>query len=203
MRHRNKGRKLGRNPNHQRALLRMLASALILTEADVEKGLEYKAVDTYDSFEYLRLGKDRYQVQNAPKAKGRIVTTLPKAKELRPFVEKLITLAKNTVAASLNAKKLETTAKKGTPEWTAWAEAQAPCVDARRRAFAALRNKEAVTLLFDVIAPRYVDRNGGYTRILKLATPRLGDAGDRAIIEFVGQNDRVKAQAVKPEIDAE
>ncbi len=203
MRHRNKGRKLGRNPNHQRALLRMLASALILTEADVEKGLEYKATDTYESYEYLRLGKDRYQVQNAPKAKGRIVTTLPKAKELRPFLEKLVTLAKNTVDAVTKVEKPKETPKKGTPEWAAWVDAQAPCVNARRRAFAALRNKEAVTLLFDVIAPRYVDRNGGYTRILKLATPRLGDAGDRAIIEFVGQNDRVKTQAVKPEVEAE
>lgn len=203
MRHRNKGRKLGRNPNHQRALLRMLACALILTEADVEAGKEYKAADTYDSFEYLRLGKDRYQVQNAPKMKGRIITTVPKAKELRPFVEKLVTLAKNTVAAAKEAKTLQTEAKKGTPEWAAWCAVQAPCVDARRRAFAALRNKEAVTLLFDVIAPRYVDRDGGYTRIMKLATPRLGDAGDRAIIEFVGKNDRVKEQAVKPEVEAE
>ena len=70
MRHRRKGRKLGRNPSHQRALLRSLASALFLTERDAE----------FDD--------------NAPKVKGRIVTTLHKAKEVRPLVEKCITVAR-------------------------------------------------------------------------------------------------------------
>jgi len=93
----------------------------------------------------------------------RIVTTLPKAKALRPFVEKLVTLAKD------------------------------PSVHHRRLAFSRLRNREALAKLFDEIGPRFVERPGGYTRILKLAKPRLGDNGDRAIIEFV----------VRPEPDDE
>lgn len=49
-----------------------------------------------------------------------------------------------------------------------------------------LGDKQAARILFEKVAPRFVDRPGGYTRILKLATPRLGDAGPRAILEFVG-----------------
>jgi len=52
--------------------------------------------------------------------------------------------------------------------------------------------------LFDEIAPRFADRNGGYTRILRLAKPRLGDAGVRAILEFVGTHDRVIQRSEKP-----
>lgn len=70
---------------------------------------------------------------------------------------------------------------------------------ARRRLFATLRNKEAVEVLVDTIADRFTDRPGGYTRILKLATPRLGDAGARAILEFTGKNDRVNKRSEKPE----
>ena len=69
MRHRRKGRVLGRSPSHQRALLRNLASALFLTERDAEDD------------------------DNKPKIAGRIVTTLPKAKEVRPFVEHCINIA--------------------------------------------------------------------------------------------------------------
>ena len=50
-----------------------------------------------------------------------------------------------------------------------------------------LGDKKAARILFERIAPRFVDRPGGYTRILKLATPRLGDAGPRAMLEFVGE----------------
>ena len=49
-----------------------------------------------------------------------------------------------------------------------------------------LGDKQATRILFEVVAPRFVDRPGGYTRILKLSKPRLGDAGQRAILEFVG-----------------
>ena len=52
-------------------------------------------------------------------------------------------------------------------------------------AFARLRDKEAVQKLFDVLGPRFQERPGGYCRILKLAKPRLGDGGERAVIEFV------------------
>ncbi len=85
----------------------------------------------------------------------RIITTLPKAKAVKPFVEKLVTLAKD------------------------------PCQHNRRRAFSKLRNKEATRKLFDVLGPRFLERPGGYCRILKLAKRRLGDGGERAILEFV------------------
>ncbi len=177
MRHRRIGRKFGRNPSHQRALLRSLAIALILTERDVE---------AYDAKEM------------APKTKGRIITTVPKAKELRPFIEKLVTKAVRAQASITEASEFACKAEKNTAEWKAWresdawkkwVEASAPAVAARRAVYEKLDNREAVTILFDVIAPRYVGRPGGYTRILKLAKPRLGDAGKQALIEFVGQNE--------------
>jgi hypothetical protein len=62
-------------------------------------------------------------------------------------------------------------------------------------------DKEAAKILFDTIAERFVDRPGGYTRIMRLATPRLGDAGARAVLELVGNNDRVKRKAAKPSFD--
>ncbi len=183
MQHRKFGRTLGRNPNHQRALLKNLASALILTERDV---------DDYDSKEM------------APKVPGRIVTTLIKAKEIRPFVERCVTLGVKAQKHIKAAEGLACKAARGTDEWKKWREGDgwkawikeaAPALAYRRRAFQLLGSKEAVAVLFDKIAPRFVDRQGGYTRILKLATPRLGDAGKRAIIEFVGKNDRVKKGA--------
>lgn len=85
----------------------------------------------------------------------RIITTLPKAKAVKPFIEKLITLAKD------------------------------PSQHNRRRAFSKLRDKEATGKLFDVLGPRFLERPGGYCRILKLAKRRLGDGGERAILEFV------------------
>jgi large subunit ribosomal protein L17 len=67
-----------------------------------------------------------------------------------------------------------------------------------------IRDKQAVRILFSTIAPRYAERPGGYTRILKLATPRLGDNGKRAMLELVGNHERVKAEkAVKPEFAGE
>ena len=61
-----------------------------------------------------------------------------------------------------------------------------------------LRDKQAVRILFEDLAPRYQDREGGYTRIVRLPKPRLGDAGERALIEFVGTRDRVKARRSAP-----
>lgn len=188
MRHRNRGRKLGRNPKHQRALLRSLASALILTERDAE-------------FE-----------ENPPKVKGRIVTTVAKAKEVRPLVEKCITLACKTLAAEDAAAKHETDAERGSQEWKAWRESEqwqtwnqeiAPAVTARRRCVQLLGDKEAVSILFEEIAPRFVDRPGGYTRIVRLPKPRLGDAGEQAILEFVGVRDRIVQRSEKPAFDEE
>ena len=85
---------------------------------------------------------------------GRIETTEAKAKAVRPYAEKLITLGKR---GDLHA---------------------------RRLAMAELRSNDVVHHLFSDVAPRFADRNGGYTRIVKLG-PRLGDAANMAIIEFV------------------
>jgi large subunit ribosomal protein L17 len=183
MRHRNTGRKLGRNPKHQRALLRNLASALILTERDAE----------FDD--------------NKPKVKGRIVTTIAKAKEVRPLVEKCITIARRSLSAQEAAAEFGTTAERGSQEWknwrqsdrwNSWAKAVAPAVAARRRCIQLLGDKQAVGILFEEIAPRFAERPGGYTRIVRLAQPRLGDAGTQAILEFVGVRDRVVQRSQKP-----
>jgi large subunit ribosomal protein L17 len=71
----------------------------------------------------------------------------------------------------------------------------APVVNARRRLFAILRDNEAVRIVFDEVAPRMEGRNGGYTRVLRLARPRLGDAGTRAILELVGRYDRRQTES--------
>ena len=92
-----------------------------------------------------------------------IVTTLPKAKELRPFVEKLVTLAKK---GDLNS---------------------------RRIAISRMRNKEQAKKLFDVIGPRYADRQGGYIRVLK-AGFRYGDNAPMAVIEFVDRDEDAKGK---------
>ncbi|BAT61028.1 50S ribosomal protein L17 [Variibacter gotjawalensis] len=86
-----------------------------------------------------------------------IVTTLPKAKELRPIVEKLVTLG-----------------KKGD-------------LHARRQAIAEMRDVAMVRKLFDVLAPRYKERQGGYTRVLK-AGFRYGDSAPVGVIEFVDRD---------------
>lgn len=187
MRHRRKGRVLGRSPSHQRALLRNLASALFLTERDAEHD------------------------DNAPKVKGRIITTLPKAKELRPVVEKCISIAVRGLRAEEAANQFATDAERDTDEWKRWrqgdqwkqwAAARAPAVTARRRVLTLLGDKQAVRVLFEQVAPRFLERNGGYTRILKLATPRLGDAGARAMIEFVGVRDRATQRAQAPKFES-
>lgn len=192
MRHRRKGRKLGRNPNHQRALLRNLASALLLTERDP------------DDLRFLKL-------ESEPRVKGRIVTTVSKAKEVRPLVEKCVTIAKKGLAAEEAAAQYDAGAERGTDawkswrasdQWRQWADAIAPAVAARRRCVQLLGDKQAVTVLFEEVAPRFVDRAGGYTRVVRLATPRLGDAGTQALLEFVGKNDRVIEKSEKPAFDA-
>ena len=201
MRHRRKGRTLGRNSSHRRALLRNLASALFLTERDE---MFYEGMTQADGTTAV----------NPPRVKGRITTTIHKAKEVRPMIEKCITLAKKAIPHQEAADELETSADRGSDEWKKWRESEkwvewnqavAPAVNLRRRAFAMLRDKEAVSILFDDIAPRFVDRTGGYTRIIQLAGVRLGDAGKQAILEFVGQNDRVKKKttASKPVIEDE
>ncbi len=96
-----------------------------------------------------------------------IVTTLPKAKDLRPIVEKLVTLGKR---GDLHA---------------------------RRQAIAEMRDIPMVKKLFDVIGPRYKERNGGYTRVLK-AGFRYGDSAPVAVIEFVDRDVAAKGQDSGP-----
>jgi len=191
MRHRRKGRVLGRSPSHRKALYRNLASALFLTE---------RAKDDY------------LDEKQAPKVTGRIITTLPKAKEVRPLVERCIRIACAAQQALDDARPLGTTAERNSDawrtwrksdKWRKWAAAMSPVVLARRRLVRMLGNKEAAKLCFDVVAPRFVDRAGGYTRIMRLAVPRLGDAGTRAMLEFVGVRDRAAKQAVAPKIESE
>ncbi|MBE8191152.1 MAG: 50S ribosomal protein L17 [Alphaproteobacteria bacterium] len=96
-----------------------------------------------------------------------IITTLPKAKALRPYVEKLVTLGKD---GSLSA---------------------------RRRAIAGLREEEFAVKLFDTLATRYAERNGGYTRVLK-AGFRYGDNAPMAVIEFVDRDESARGQDSGP-----
>src|SRR5262245_290760 len=97
----------------------------------------------------------------------RIVTTVQRAKNIKPYVEKLVTLGKTPELAN------------------------------RRRAFAELRSKVAVQKLFDVLGPRFQRRAGGSCRILKLGKPRLGDNGQRAILEFVERTPKERPEAPK------
>jgi large subunit ribosomal protein L17 len=92
----------------------------------------------------------------------RITTTLAKAKALKRYVEPLITKAKDNTTHS------------------------------RRTVMSYLQNKESVTTLFGEVAGRIADRPGGYTRIIKLSAPRLGDAADMCLLELVDFNDIYK-----------
>ena len=104
----------------------------------------------------------------------RIETTIPKAKELRPFVERLITIAKRGVKA---------------------ADPKGRTLSARRLVMRDVHNEDVVTKLFDSLAPRFAERPGGYTRILKLGH-RRGDAAELAQIELLGSEyDPKKAEA--------
>ena len=94
---------------------------------------------------------------------GRIKTTLARARALRPTIEKIITLAKKAHLAQDTAKKIHY----------------------RRLAISRLRSKTATKKLFDELVEQFATREGGYTRIYKLALPRLGDASEMALIEFV------------------
>jgi large subunit ribosomal protein L17 len=102
-----------------------------------------------------------------------IVTTLPKAKELRPIVEKYVTMAKN--------------AKKD----------PARALHLRRLATSRLRDETQAKKLFDTLGPRYLDRNGGYIRIMK-AGFRHGDNAPLAVIEFVDRDEAAKGKDSGP-----
>ena len=101
-----------------------------------------------------------------------IVTTLPKAKDLKRLIDKYITLAKR---GDLNS---------------------------RRLAASRLRDEDMAKKLFDVLGPRYKDRTGGYTRVVK-AGYRYGDMAPRAVIEFVDRDVTVKGKEDKERVEAE
>lgn len=130
MRHRKKGRKLGRTAAHKRAMLANMATSLIEKES--------------------------------------IRTTDTKAKELRGFVDRLVTFAKR---GDLHA---------------------------RRQVLRLLRRKSAVHKLFDDLAPRFVGRPGGYTRIVKLGH-RKGDGASLSLMEFVGDEGYVSGRVATEE----
>ncbi len=127
MRHRVRRRHFNRTPSHRTAMMRNMAASLLRTDGGSED----------------------------PDSPGRIITTVPKAKECRRLVERLVTLGKKGGVAN------------------------------QRRAIALLGDKEMVHKLFNEIAPRYVNRQGGYTRILHLADVRLGDAATQCVFELV------------------
>jgi large subunit ribosomal protein L17 len=102
---------------------------------------------------------------------GKITTTLAKAKELQPYTEKLITVARNG--------------------WD---------LNQFRRSLTVLTSKEVAYRLFHEIGPRYKDRSGGYTRIYKLAKVRQGDAAPMAVIALLGPDEAVKAPAARPAV---
>ena len=122
-------------------------------------------------------------------------------------IPKSITLACKALEHIDEAEKLGTSAERNSAPWKQWRESQkwrdwaaamAPAVAARRRLRQMLGDKAAVRVLLAEVAPRFRDRRGGYTRIVRLAKPRLGDAGERAILEFVGVRDRVVQRSQKP-----
>ena len=93
-----------------------------------------------------------------------LTTTVPKAKELRPFVERLITVAKRGLAAG---------------------EANGRVLNARRLVMQDLQDREVVSKLFDTIAPRFAARPGGYTRLMRTGF-RRGDSAELAMVELIG-----------------
>ena len=126
-------------------MLKNLASSLLLTERDAE----------FD--------------ENPPAVKGRVVTTMAKAKEVRPIIEHCITIARKTLEDQRKADSLDSTAERNSEEWKSWRSSQqwndwnqaiAPVLQARRRAIRILGDKEAVSILFDTVAPRFEDRAG-------------------------------------------
>jgi large subunit ribosomal protein L17 len=167
MKHRVKSRKLNRSPAHHKALLRNLAQSMI--------------------------------------QHGSIRTTVAKARDLRPFVEKLVTLARSAKGGSITARRrihkllsdrsfIPTDRQADYDNLSLAKRAKTLRSRAGRRyRTGAPRGKLAFTgasithRLINELAPKYEDRAGGYTRIVKLADRRVGDGGQLAVLQFVGE----------------
>ena len=178
MRHRKRGRTLGRNAAHRKAMFRNMANSLFEHES--------------------------------------IVTTVAKAKELRPFAEKCITVARSAAGAAVEAQKirdkatgLDKASKERAQILAEWRTAVAPVLHVRRQLIKRLGNHRlenrtdhdtVIQKLISVIGPRYVDRPGGYTKILKLTKRRLGDASPTALIALVA-SDGSAIRKLKPTED--
>src|SRR5262245_7732410 len=106
---------------------------------------------------------------------GRIETTLPKAKEFRPWAERLITIAKRGAAARA-------------------AGDRGQALNAYKRLVSEIRDEALVVKLIEEIAPRFADRPGGYTRILRKAKPRVADNATTAVFELLGYDAESAAQ---------
>ncbi|MFM9995247.1 MAG: 50S ribosomal protein L17 [Phycisphaerales bacterium] len=170
MRHRRAGYRLGRTASHRASTLRHLASGL---------------------FEH-----------------GQIVTTIPRAKAVQPLVEKIVTLAKR---GDLHARRLVISKMGGDRLGFSWLFLPKNAGDPEKEHVAKLREQAAayfdvpessavernrygelrkapklVKHIFDHVAPRFRDRPGGYTRIIKLGRRRLGDGGELCVLQFVG-----------------
>ena len=117
-----------------------------------------------------------------------LTTTVPRAKELRPFVERIITIAKRGIANG--------------PSSAGSSEVRA--LHARRLVMHDLQDREVVSKLFETLAPRFAERPGGYTRLLRLGF-RKGDAAEIAQVELIGSefNPRAKAEADAKKQDGE
>jgi large subunit ribosomal protein L17 len=102
-----------------------------------------------------------------------LTTTVPKAKELRPFVERIITIAKRGLAAG---------------------EPNGRLLNARRMVMHDLQDQDVVAKLFDTLAPRFAERPGGYTRLLRIGF-RKGDSAEIAQVELVGSEFNPRAAA--------
>ena len=178
MRHRKRGRHLNRNAAHRRSLFRNLSRALITHES--------------------------------------IVTTLPKAKELRPFVEKLITFAKKAhavVAAAAGKDEAEqkkakvralhyrrlAMAELGPTHGTAIWDKKDELIEDPLNTSAKKSADTVLKKLFRELGPRYAERPGGYTRVMKQHYRRLGDAGSTAVIELLKKGEtKVRMKERKP-----